>query len=416
MQAFIAGYCEISLIKSVSERRNYFEPGTDEYYNRKANTSSANTIGNDTGRTSRGIECYPAGTIELGERGLVMNTIYEKIHDLLNEKNVPEYRFNQILHSIFKQRIGKYEDMKTLPQSIREMLISEFGSTVYGVRPTLENDLGQVGKMLFELCDGNKVEAVCLRYQRGWESFCISSQCGCCFGCKFCATGTLGLKRNMTAEEITDQLLYFFLSGHNLDSISFMGMGEPLANPNVFEALSILTNPDLFGLSQRRITLSTIGMIPGIRRMTKDYPQVNLAYSLHSPFEDQRNELMPINKKYPLHDVIKVLDSHIQHTGRKVFIAYILLNQINDSMKHAEALANLLQGRDTCSHLYHVDLIPYNYTDKTEQHFTPSSYHQVQRFQKKLRDNGIEVTVRAQFGSRVNAACGQLYVDTEKPH
>lgn len=185
---------------------------------------------------------------------------------------------------------------------------------------------------------------------------------------------------------------------------------------NVFEALSILTNPDLFGLSQRRITLSTIGMIPGIRRMTKDYPQVNLAYSLHSPFEDQRNELMPINKKYPLHDVIKVLDSHIQHTGRKVFIAYILLNQINDSMKHAEALANLLQGRDTCSHLYHVDLIPYNYTDKTEQHFTPSSYHQVQRFQKKLRDNGIEVTVRAQFGSRVNAACGQLYVDTEKPH
>ena len=116
------------------------------------------------------------------------------------------------------------------------------------------------------------------------------------FGCKFCATGTLGLKRNMTAEEITDQLLYFFLSGHNLDSISFMGMGEPLANPNVFEALSILTNPDLFGLSQRRITLSTIGMIPGIRRMTKDYPQVNLAYSLHSPFEDQRNELMPINK------------------------------------------------------------------------------------------------------------------------
>lgn len=196
----------------------------------------------------------------------------------------------------------------------------------------------------------------------------------------------------------------------------FYGNGEPLANPNVFEALSILTNPDLFGLSQRRITLSTIGMIPGIRRMTKDYPQVNLAYSLHSPFEDQRNELMPINKKYPLHDVIKVLDSHIQHTGRKVFIAYILLNQINDSMKHAEALANLLQGRDTCSHLYHVDLIPYNYTDKTEQHFTPSSYHQVQRFQKKLRDNGIEVTVRAQFGSRVNAACGQLYVDTEKPH
>ncbi len=212
--------------------------------------------------------------------------MFTEIQELLNKKGVPEYRFHQILHSIFKQRIGNYEDMKTLPKSIREMLINEFGRTVYQVQPTLENDSEQVGKMLFELRDGNMVEAVRLRYQRGWESFCIYSQCGCCFGCKFCATGTLGLKRNMTAKEITDQLLYFFLSGHHLDSISFMGMGEPLANPNVFGALSILTNPTYFGLSQRRITLSTIGMIPGIRRMTDEYPQVNLAYSLQSPFEE----------------------------------------------------------------------------------------------------------------------------------
>lgn len=232
----------------------------------------------------------------------------EKLYDLLNKNNIPEYRFNQIIHSIFKQRIGKYEDMKTLPKNIRELLINEFGSTVYKVKPTLENDSEQVGKMLFELCDGNKVEAVRLRYQRGWESFCISSQCGCCFGCKFCATGTLGLKRNMTAEEITDQLLYFFLSGHNLDSISFMGMGEPLANPYVFEVLSSLTNPNYFGLSQRRITISTIGIIPAIRRITEVYPQVNLAYSLHSPFEEQRSELMPINKTYPIHEVMKALD------------------------------------------------------------------------------------------------------------
>lgn len=339
--------------------------------------------------------------------------MFTKIHELLHENNIPEYRFDQILHSIFKQRIGKFEDMKTLPKNVREMLINELGRTVYEVRPTLENDSEQVGKMLFALCDGNKVEAVRLRYQRGWESFCISSQCGCCFGCKFCATGTLGLKRNMTAEEIADQLLYFFLSGHHLDSISFMGMGEPLSNPNVFEALSLLTNPKYFGLSQRRITLSTTGIIPGIRRITEEYPQVNLAYSLHSPFEAQRSELMPINKTYPLHDVMKVLDSHIQSTGRKVFIAYILLDKVNDTTKHAEALANLLKGRGACSRLYHVDLIPYNHTDKTKSHFTPSNYHQIRRFRKKLQDAGIEVKVRAQFGSSVNAACGQLFAKSE---
>ncbi len=148
--------------------------------------------------------------------------------------------------------------------------------------------------------------------------------------------------------------------------------------------------------------------------MTEEYPQVNLAYSLHSPFEEQRSELMPINKTYPLHDVMKVLDSHIRCTGRKIFIAYILLDRVNDTMEHAAALADLLKKRGKCSRLYHVDLIPYNYTDKTEQIFTPSSYQQIRFFRKRLQDAGLEVTVRAQFGSNVNAACGQLYIENIK--
>lgn len=343
-----------------------------------------------------------------------MMSKYENIRQLVSHLNLPSYRYDQIIHAVFSQRIGEYDNMNNLPQMLRNELVNEFGDTVYRLAPVAENNSEQVGKVLFALTDGNKIEAVRLRYKRGWESFCISSQCGCGFSCKFCATGTIGLKRNLTAEEITDQLLYFYLNGHNLDSISFMGMGEALANPNLFDALSLLTDPTLFGLSQRRITISTIGMISGIRRLTMEYPQVNLAFSLHSPFEKQRSELMPINKKYPLHRVMEELNNHVQRTGRKVFIAYILLDGINDSLEHAEALAELLKGCGSCSHLYHVDLIPYNSTNKTAHKFVMSTHRHVQTFSEKLKAEGIEVTVRAQFGSGMDAACGQLYGEIKK--
>ena len=152
------------------------------------------------------------------------------------------------------------------------------------VTPTIHHEKSmQTDKVLFELSDGNRVETVGLFYKEGWNSFCISSQSGCGFGCKFCATGTLGLRRNLTVDEITDQILYFMQQGCSINSISFMGMGEPFANPQVFEALHDLTAPELFGLSQRRITISTIGIVPGIQKLTREYPQVNLAYSLHAP-------------------------------------------------------------------------------------------------------------------------------------
>ncbi len=334
---------------------------------------------------------------------------YEKMKQLLIRNNLPGYRHDQILQAIFKQRIGEYDNMINLPQRLREELIKEFGNTVYRLVPVSESKSEQAGKVLFALADGNKMEAVRLRYQRGWESFCISSQSGCGFGCRFCATGAIGFKRNLTADEITDQLLYFYLNGHSLDSISFMGMGEALANPNLFDALALLTDPALFGLSQRRITISTIGMIPGIHRLTAEFPQVNLAFSLHSPFEKQRSALMPVNQKYSLHEVMEELDHHVKSTGRKVFIAYILLDGINDSPEHAAALARLLKSRVSCKHLYHVDLIPYNATDKTAQRFAASGRRQVRVFGEKLKAEGIGVTVRAQFGSNIDAACGQLY-------
>ncbi|MDF2663973.1 MAG: chloramphenicol/florfenicol resistance protein [Paenibacillus sp.] len=334
---------------------------------------------------------------------------YETIRQMLSDLKLPEFRYLQILDAIFKRKIGEYERMTMLPKVLRDELIRTLGRHVSSVTPILEKSSKQVSKVLFAIAGGERVETVRLSYQRGWSSFCISSQCGCGFGCRFCATGAIGLKRNLNADEITDQLLYFHLNGQTLDSISFMGMGEALANPHIFDALTILTDPRIFGLGHRRITVSTIGIMPGIDRLTREFPQVNLTFSLHSPFDEQRSELMPINDRFPLHDVMKALDRHIRDTGRKVYIAYIMLRGINDSTEHAEAVAVLLRGRGSGEHLYHVNLIPYNSTDVTPESFGQSDRNRVKKFVWVLKSKGINVTVRTQFGSDIDAACGQLY-------
>jgi 23S rRNA (adenine-C8)-methyltransferase len=334
---------------------------------------------------------------------------YEKIRKILSALKQPNYRYSQITEAIFKNKIGNFEAMNNLPKPLRNELIKELGNEVLSITPKVEQKSSQVSKILFAIPGDEYIESVRLSYKTGWESYCISSQCGCGFGCTFCATGTLGLKRNLTTDEITDQLLYFTLNDYPLDSVSFMGMGEALANPYVFDALHVLTDPQLFGLGHRRITVSTIGLIPGVKKLTKEFPQINLTFSLHSPFHDQRSELMPINNHFPLEVVLTVLDEHIQQTKRKVYIAYILLRGVNDSTKHAEAVADLLRGRGSWEHLYHVNLIPYNSTDATPQSFAESDQNNINTFLKILKSKGIHVTVRTQFGSDINAACGQLY-------
>ena len=336
---------------------------------------------------------------------------YEVMKRCISGMNFPDYRYEQLIKMIFAQHIPDFHSMYMLPERLRSNLAETFGTSVCGLVPVTHRASGQADKVLFQLKDGNCVETVNLHYKKGWESFCVSSQCGCGFGCKFCATGAIGHKRNMTADEITDQILYFYLAGHQINSVSFMGMGEPFANPNLFDALKILTNPSLFGLSQRRITISTIGMIPGIKRLTRDFPQVNLAFSLHSPFEKQRSELMPINQTYPLHKVMDALDAHVANTKRRLFLAYIMLGGINDSAEHAKALAHLILSRGALSYLYHVDLIPYNATDKTARKFTASNHEAIKNFSDILHSNRISVAIRMQFGSDIGAGCGQLYAD-----
>ncbi|CAG4707484.1 23S rRNA (adenine(2503)-C(8))-methyltransferase Cfr(D) [Enterococcus asini] len=340
-------------------------------------------------------------------------TKYQQIEKVLKECQQPNYRMKQILHCIFKEKKTDFNEMSVLPKNLRDTLTTEIGTSLLTVEPLIEQKSQQVRKVLFNLSGDNRIETVNMTYQAGWESFCISSQCGCNLGCQFCATGKIGLRKNLTAEEITDQVLYFLLKGHQIDSISFMGMGEPLANPHFFEALDIFMNPDMFQLSPRRLSVSTIGVIPKIKRLTAEYPQVHLTFSLHSPFDEERSQLMPINKSFPLLKVMDTLDEHIKVTSKKVYIAYILLPDVNDSLTHAVALADLLRSRYKKGKLYHVNLIRYNPTFDAPRTFKQVDEKQVKLFYQTLISKGINVTIRSQFGIEIDAACGQLYGNYE---
>lgn len=333
-------------------------------------------------------------------------TKYEVIRQTVREMDLPEYRYDQAVSAIFKQRAACYSDMRVLPTALRNALSDRLGDSVLTVAPKTVKRSGQAEKLLFGLSDGGRIEAVGLRYKKGWRSYCISSQCGCACGCKFCATGAAGFARSLTADEMTDQLLWFRMRGDPLDSVSFMGMGEPLLSPELFDALATLTDPKLFGLSQRRITVSTVGVVPAIERMTREFPSVNLAFSLHAPTDAQRTELMPVNAKYPLGQTLDALKEHVLTTHRRVFLAYIMLERVNDTAEHAKALAALLRRYKSCLPLWHVDLIPYNATECAP--FRPSDRDTIRAFSERLARIGISVAVRSQFGSDIDAACGQL--------
>ena len=337
-------------------------------------------------------------------------TKFDRIEEFLRLRGEPKYRFSQITEGIFKQRLDNFEKIIALPEALRRELKERFGS-VLTISPIKEEKSPHTAKLLFKLKDGERVEAVKMEFKgkREWESLCISSQVGCNLGCAFCATGKIGLKRNLTPDEIIDQPLYFHLKGDRVHSISFMGMGEPLANPAIFAAIKALTNKKLFGFSQRKLSVSTVGIVPGIKRLTEEFPQINIAFSLHTPFENQRRKLMPIAKHYPTEEVMSVLDKHAKRNKRKVFLSYMMLKGINDSSAHLEALKRLIKGKGEISYLYHVNLIRYNPAPGTGKEFQCSDKERIEWFKKELEKAGISVTIRQSFGTEIHAACGQLY-------
>ncbi|MFI6082039.1 radical SAM protein [Streptomyces sp. NPDC051217] len=332
------------------------------------------------------------------------------IHTYLAGVGAPEYRFRQLLHSLHQGAVD-FDQVRELPAVLRQELTARFGPSLWPLKPVAAQSAEQVEKVLFETETGSRAETVLSRYRAGWSSICVSSQAGCGLGCTFCATGAVGLVRNLTADEIYAQVAHphWRTSGAALpDSVAFMGMGEALANPHVFPALRLLTSPGYGGLSPRRITVSTVGFVPNLVRLTREHPHITLTLSVHSAFPAQRADLVPLERRFPLAENLAVLDEHVAAVRRKVYLAYLLIAGVNDSPDHLRALARLVRSRSR-PELFHVSVIRYNTAAGADPSYRAPATEEVSQFVARLRDLGVRATRRRQFGSSIDAACGQLH-------
>ncbi|MFN2470535.1 MAG: 23S rRNA (adenine(2503)-C(2))-methyltransferase RlmN [Gaiellaceae bacterium] len=314
----------------------------------------------------------------------------------LDERGEPAYRGRQVWRWAARGA-GSYEEMTDLPAGLRAALAIEVPFSTLAVEHEARSRDGTV-KALFRTHDGHPVEAVLMRFRDGRRSICVSSQSGCPLTCRFCATGAMAFGRNLSASEILDQALYFRRI-EAVDHCVFMGMGEPLLNLDaVTAALERLPN---LGITPRRTTVSTVGWLPGLRRFVDGVVQpVRLALSLHAPEDALRSELMPVNERYGLADILGECRRYVTLRRRKVFVEYVMLAGVNDRVEQAEALAGLL-GRGA----FKVNLIPYN---PTGGRFDGSSPKAIDAFAATLRRAGVATTVRLTRGRDIEAACGQL--------
>ena len=321
------------------------------------------------------------------------------------------FRARQLADHVWSGRAQSFDDIHTLPGPLRASLEETYRFCTLTDTQRRSADGGLTDKALHSLDDGRVVESVLMRYpargsRRERTTLCISSQAGCAVGCPFCATGELGLWRDLRTSEIIDQARYWrnelAAEGRRLTNIVFMGMGEPLLNPEaVLAACAALSDGNRFGLGQRHITVSTSGVLPGIERMTSLRRQYKLAVSLHAARPDLRDVLVPLNRKYPLEDVVAAATDYSQATGRRVTYEMVMIDRINDTPADARAAAALLRGR-----LAHVNLIPMNPVAHTP--WQPSSPERVEAFAVTLRAVGLHTTVRRNRGVDIGAACGQL--------
>ena len=318
------------------------------------------------------------------------------LEQTLATRGEPPFRATQVWEWIARGA-RSYEDMTNLPVALREDL--EAGVPLSSLRLEREARARDgTDKALFATHDGRPLEAVLMRYRDGRLSVCLSSQSGCPLTCTFCATGRMKFARNLTTSEILDQALHFRRL-EAIDHVVFMGMGEPMLNLDaVLGACERL--PDL-GVSAKRTAISTVGWVPGIERLTSEGPPVRLALSLHAPEDALRSELMPVNERYPLHQVLAACRRWSEARRSPVFVEYLMLDGVNDRYEQAVTLARLL-GRDRT---FKVNLIPYN---PTEAGFAGSSRAAIEAFRAGLGEAGVMATVRLTRGREIDAACGQL--------
>jgi 23S rRNA (adenine2503-C2)-methyltransferase len=316
------------------------------------------------------------------------------LEQTLADSGQPSYRAGQVWEWLARG-VSSYEEMTNLPGILRDRLATAVPLSTLSLRAEAKSDDGTV-KSLFHTADGRPIEAVLMRYRDGRRSVCVSSQSGCPLTCSFCATGQMKFGRNLSADEILDQALHF-RRHEEIDHVVFMGMGEPTMNIDaVLAACERL--PDL-GVSHRHTAISTVGWVPGIDRLAECELPVSLALSLHAPNDDLRTQLMPVNERYPLAEVLAACDRYRAKRRRKVFVEYVMLDEVNDLPEHARQLVALLDPR-----VYKVNLIPYNPTGA----YDGSSPERIERFRSILAEHRLTATVRLTRGRDIDAACGQL--------
>jgi 23S rRNA (adenine2503-C2)-methyltransferase len=357
-----------------------------------------------------------------GPAPAISDVAQEQLAAWLDARGEPAYRAVQILGGVHRPEISSFSDLTDLPARLRAGLATDFRFSTIAASHVLEADHGLTAKAVHELHDGQRIESVLMRTPpRGRSAarttICISSQAGCAVGCPFCATGQAGFGRQLNAGEIVDQVLHWHRApwlalgskwrpgaaaeGHY--NVVFMGMGEPLNNVGpVFEAVRLLNAPGRLGIGARHITVSTSGVVPGMYRMIDELPQVNLAISLHAADDKLRDELVPINRKWPVADVIAAGRRFADETGRRVSLEYVMISELNDTPQHAARLAELAHGW-----LSHVNLIPLNPTSGSR--WSGSSPARIRDFRGVLSTSRVPVTVRDTRGRTIEAACGQLH-------
>ncbi|WP_097004103.1 23S rRNA (adenine(2503)-C(2))-methyltransferase RlmN [Lacrimispora amygdalina] len=336
------------------------------------------------------------------ERTDIKSLNLEELTSFLVSAGEKPFRAKQLYEWIHQKLAAGYDEMTNLPKSLKEKLIeiADFPSLT-----AAEEKISQIDgtrKYLFALSDGNIIESVLMKYKHG-NSVCISSQVGCRMGCRFCASTLDGLERNLSPAEMLDQIYRIQkLTGERVSNVVVMGSGEPLDNyDNLVKFIRLLTDENGLNISQRNVTVSTCGIVPGILKLAEEKLQITLALSLHAPNDEVRKSLMPVANRYPLSDVLSACHTYFEKTGRRITFEYSLVSGVNDNLKEAAALAALLKAQHG-----HINLIPVN--PIKERDYVQSDRKAIEAFKILLEKNGINVTIRREMGRDINGACGQL--------
>jgi 23S rRNA (adenine2503-C2)-methyltransferase len=341
----------------------------------------------------------------MNEKVLLTDLAYDELQSWVAQQGEPAFRARQIFEWVYRSLAPDFAAMTNLSLALRQKLADLAIVQSLTAVDSATSAEGLTTKALLKLRDGETIESVLMRYE-GRQSVCISSQVGCALGCPFCATGQSGFQRNLSPGEIVEQVLYFARQLQTQDlpvtNVVLMGMGEPLANYDAtWKAIRILNDARGFKLGARRFTISTAGMVPGIQRMAQEKLEVGLAVSLHAANDALRNRLVPLNKRYPLTEIIAACREYVEQTGRRVSFEYALIQGVNDDPQRARELVQLVRGL-----LCHVNLIPLNPTADCD--YRPASRDRIMAFRRELNEAGIPNTVRLGRGMDIQAGCGQL--------